>query len=301
MFMKKVFNIGGTTFDSIIHLKAFPEPKPHTIHGVPFHETIGSTGAGKALNLAKLNVNQTLHSIIGDDMYGKKIEEILERNGIDFIYDFDPKGTERHVNLMDENGGRISIFVQECSNELPLNMEKIEPFIKEADVIVLNIINYTKQLIPLIKMYNKQVWVDLHDYDLGNPYHDPYIEAADYIFLSSEKLDDYRSLMQTLINQGKELVVCTHGKKGSTTLTSKGEWIETPIVDHYPFVDANGAGDSFFSGFLYGHLKGTPLKKCLAYATICGGLTISSRELASDELSPMKLEEEYRKHFPSNA
>ncbi len=131
MFMKKVFNIGGTTFDSIIHLKSFPEPKPQTIHRVPFHETIGSTGAGKALNLAKLNVNQTLHSIIGDDLYGRKIKEILENNGVDFIYDFDPKGTERHVNLMDENGGRISIFVQECSNELPLNIKKSSHLLKK--------------------------------------------------------------------------------------------------------------------------------------------------------------------------
>jgi len=65
--MNRVLVIGGTTFDSIIYLKSLPDPKPQTIHYAPFNETLGSTGSGKALNLTKLKVNTTLHSIIGDD------------------------------------------------------------------------------------------------------------------------------------------------------------------------------------------------------------------------------------------
>lgn len=63
--MKKVLVIGGTTFNSIIHFKKFPNPEPQTIPYAPFNETLGSTGAGKALNLTKLNVSNTLHSILG--------------------------------------------------------------------------------------------------------------------------------------------------------------------------------------------------------------------------------------------
>ena len=71
----------------------------------------GSTGAGKALNLTKLNVNNTLHSIIGNDVYGEKIIKGLEAGGVNFIYDVDQRGTERHINLMDHNGNRISILL----------------------------------------------------------------------------------------------------------------------------------------------------------------------------------------------
>lgn len=295
--MKKILIIGGTTFDSIIYLKNLPKPEPKTFHYVNFNETLGSTGASKALNLTKLNVDNTLHSIIGQDIYGENIKNKFRSEGVKFIYDIDPKGTERHVNLMDEQGGRISIFVTQSSSELDLDMEKIEEEIKQCDIVVLNIIAYTKKLIPLIKKYNKPVWTDLHDYNIGNPYHDEYINAADYIFVSSDNMKDYRPIMEKWISKGKEIVVCTHGKNGSTALTKEGKWIETPIIKDYKFKDANGAGDSFFSGFLYGYLKGNKTEECLRLATICAGLCITSSELAFDELNEELLKAEYEKYY----
>jgi sugar/nucleoside kinase (ribokinase family) len=212
--LKKVLVIGGTTFDSIIYLKKLPNPEPQTIHYAPYNETLGSTGAGKALNLTKLNVANALHSILGEDTYGEKIIRGLESAGVQFVYDIDPRGTERHINLMDEEGNRISIFVAQSSSEVDLNISRIEELIKECDVIVLNIIAYTKQLIPLIKKYNKPVWTDLHDYNIGNPYHEDYIDIADYIFVSSDNMSNYKLVMESWMSKGKEFVVCTHGKGG---------------------------------------------------------------------------------------
>ncbi|KUP06212.1 kinase [Bacillus coahuilensis p1.1.43] len=295
--MKKILVIGGTTYDSIITLEHLPEPKSQTIHYAPFHETIGSTGAGKALNLAKLNVQTTLHSIIGKDDYGEKIIQYLEGGNVDFVYDFDPKGTERHVNIMNQQGDRISIFVSNSSEELPLNMNRLEELIEDCDLIVLNIISYTKQLIPLIKKHKKPVWTDLHDYDVGNPYHQDYIEIADYIFLSSDQLNEYKPIMEKWISEGKQLVVCTHGKKGATALTQDRKWVEMPIISSYPFVDANGAGDSFFSGFLYGYLHGNTTEESLRFATICGGLCVTSKELVMSELSEETIQVEFKKHY----
>jgi len=295
--MKKVLIIGGTTFDSIVYLENLPNPQPQTIFNASINETIGSTGAGKALNLSKLNVNSTLHSIIGNDDYGCKVIEGLDKKGVDFIYDIDPNGTERHVNLMDGQGNRISIFVTHSSSNLSLDMSKIENYIKESDIIVLNIIGYTRQLIPLIKKYNKPVWTDLHDYNIDNPYHEAYIEIADYIFVSSDNMKDYKPVMKGWIEKGKELVVYTHGKNGSTALTKDGKWIDVPIVSDYNLIDANGAGDSFFSGFLYGFLNEKDTEECLKLGTICAGLCITSKELSNDDLSEELLKYEYNKYF----
>lgn len=198
---------------------------------------------------------------------------------------------------MDENGGRISIFVTQASSELDLNVGRIEELIKECNVIILNIISYTKQLIPLIKKYNKPVWTDLHDYTIGNPYHEAYIDIADYIFVSSDNMSDYKPVMKSWMAKGKELVVCTHGKDGSTTLTKDGKWIETPIIKDYKFKDANGAGDSFFSGFLYGFLQEKSIEECLKLGTVCAGLCITSYELAYEGLSEELLNAEYEKHY----
>lgn len=295
--MGNVLIIGGTTYDSVIHLDKLPDPVPQTIHYAAFTETLGSTGAGKALNLSKLKIPATLHSIIGNDEYGAKIRKKLEESCVDFVYDHDPRGTERHVNLMSPQGERISIFVTQSSSDLHLNLHRIEQLIKEADLVVLNIIAYTKQLIPMIKKYPKPVWTDLHDYNPGNPYHEEFIDIADYIFVSSDNMPDYKPIMDKWISMGKKLVVCTHGKNGATALTEKHEWMEMPIISEYPYKDANGAGDSFFSGFLYGYLKGKTTEESLKLGTVCAGLCITSRELAHEQLTPRLLEEEYEKYF----
>lgn len=294
--MLNVLILGGTTYDSIITLPQLPQPESQTIHYAPFHETIGSTGAGKALNLCKLKVPCVLHSIIGDDLYGHQIVEGLQGAGVDFQYDIDPKGTERHVNMMDQEGNRISIFVTQSSPNPPLDLMRLEKLISQCDIVVLNIINYTKQLISLCQQYNKPIWTDLHDYDGTNSYHEDYINAADYIFMSSDRLDDYRSVMSDLHHKGKQLVVCTHGKQGATCLSEDGLWRETGIIEHYPFKDANGAGDSFFSGFLYGYLNHKSIEECLSLATICAGLSITSEELAYPGLSEELIQQEYDKY-----
>jgi acarbose 7IV-phosphotransferase len=152
-------------------------------------------------------------------------------------------------------------------------------------------------LIPLIKKYNKPIWTDLHDYSEGNPYHEDFIENADYLFVSSDNMPNYRKVMEDWMARGKELVVCTHGKEGSTALKKDGTWIETPIIEDYVYKDANGAGDSFFSGYLYGYLKERSVEESLKLGTICAGLCISSSELSNEFLSEELLEEEFKKHY----
>ena len=108
-------------------------------------------------------------------------------------------------------------------------------------------------------------------------------------------MSGYRPFMQHLVTQGKKLVVCTHGRHGSTALTSDHRWIDTPIVPGYTVRDTNGAGDAFFAGFLYGHSRQRPIEQCLRLASITGGLCVTSEELAAPTLSPELLESEYRK------
>lgn len=287
--MQQVFVIGGTTFDHIVHLEQLPAPIPTTIHQAPFHEGCGSTGAGKALALTKLGVPNTLYSVLGDDAYGKKIVDFLQANGVDLIYDIDPAGTERHINIMDAQGGRISMFITQSSEHIAHNLAALNQAIAAADIIVLNIISYCRQLIPLLNNQSKPIWTDLHDYDGQNPYHQDFIDAAQYIHLSSDKLSDYETVMQHLIDQGKELVICTHGKQGASLLTKKGAWIEQPAYPVNHIVDSNGAGDSFFAGFLFGWMQSLPLQVCMQYGAICGALAVEDQQLVNSELTAFVL------------
>lgn len=295
--MKKILVLGGASVNTIIYLEKFPGPEPQTAFSKGYHETIGSTGAGKALNLKKLGMDVVLHAMIGDDYYGQTIRAYLENAGVPFLYDLDPLGTQRHINLMDDNGGRISIFFAYGTYEPHIDCSRIEALIVESDYIVLNVINYCRKLIPMIKKHGKPIWCDIHDYDGHNDYHHDFIAAADYLFLSSDALPDYRPFMQAQIAQGKKVVVCTHGLSGATALTAHRQWIETPIIPAYARKDANGAGDSFFAGYLYGTHHGFPTDKCLRVGTIVAGLCVTSNELAYPQLSEALVAQEYQKHY----
>lgn len=262
-----------------------------------FFEAPGSTGTGKAVCLKKLEVSNTFYSILGDDLYGQKIIQYLNEEKVNFIYDIDEKGTERHINIMDADGNRISMFISQSSEHPKINKTIIEENIFKSDIIVLNIISYCKELIPILKEYAKPIWTDLHDYDEGNKYHQPFIDISNYIFLSSDNLGDYKKVMYEFIQLGKELVVCTHGKKGATALTKNGDWIDEPALTGFQIVDTNGAGDSFFSGFLYAFTKGESIKVSMRYGTICGALCITSQQIVSERLTAKLLEELYLKYY----
>ncbi len=295
--MPHVFVIGGTTFDHIISLPEFPSPLPQTIHQALFNETTGSTGAGKALALTKLKVPNTLYSVLGNDTYGQRIIQHLDKEKVDFIYDWDAKGTERHVNLMDKQGRRISIFVTQSSENPPLNRQKVAEQIERSDVVVLNIISYCKNIIPLLANCNKPVWTDLHDYTDNNPYHEPFIDASAIIFLSSDNLPDYKQTMNNLMARGKELVVCTHGEEGSSALNRKGDWFYEPALKGFPLLDTNGAGDNYFAGFLFAYLKGFALDQCMKYGSLCGAFCITSKQLVYEDLSEGFLAKVYLNYY----
>ena len=62
-------------------------------------------------------------------------------------------------------------------------------------------------------------------------------------------------------------------------------------------VDSNGAGDAYFSGFLYGFSKGYNLLKCMQTGSIAGALCINSSFLFHPELSSGIVESMYKNHF----
>ncbi len=107
----RVLVLGGLSFDTVVYLEEFPRPAARTVSADRFHHTIGETGAGMALNLRKLGFDVTFEAQLGADALGDRVAARLEDERVHFIREPDPRGTRRHVNLMDRPGGRISIIL----------------------------------------------------------------------------------------------------------------------------------------------------------------------------------------------
>ena len=153
----------------MVYLESFPEPRPQTVFARGSHTTVGSSGAGKALNFASLGCDATLWGLLGDDEAGQLVRSYLADRSVGLIPVTDPKGTMRHVNLMDDKGGRISIFAHSGSHEFSVDVESVRPIARAVDVVTLTIMNYCRQFLPMLREIGKPVWVDLHDYDGNEP------------------------------------------------------------------------------------------------------------------------------------
>ena len=278
----KALVLGGVAWNTMVYIDDFPPPVANTVFARDMRETVGSSGAGKALNLTQLGADVTLWALVGDDEAGSKIRDFMGSRGVRLLAVSDTAGTMRHINLMNRSGERISIWAKSGSLEWEVDTDKLTPMIETADMVSVTIMNYCRQFLPTLAALRKPVSIDIHDYDGVNPYHDDFIAAADFLFMNSQKMPGWRSFLEGRIAAGTTVAVCTHGVDGASGLTRDDGWVDIPAVPVSSVVDTNGAGDAFYAGFMMTWLGGAGLE-----AAMREGAAHAARAVQSPELAPL--------------
>jgi len=273
-------SIGGVAWNTMIDLERFPEPHGQTLFANGMHQAIGSSGAGKAMNLASLGVDVDLWAMVGDDEPGIKVRSGLESAGIRFHAVCDPLGTTQHVNLMNAEGDRISIFGNPGSMSAIVDPEPMRPLIERADVISVTILDHCRVFLPIAVAAEGDVWIDLHDYDGVNPHHDEFIASADALLMSSIAMPGWRAFLEDQVARGVKVAIATHGSRGASGLSADDGWVEVAPV-RVEVVDTNGAGDAFFAGFCVANAAGATFE-----ASLHAGAAHAARAVASPDLAP---------------
>lgn len=282
----RVLVVGGVSWDTVVHLDRLPEPRPQAVFASRSYETLGSTGAGKALNLARLGHEVHLHTLLGEDEPGERAAAELRAAGVVLHIDRDAGPTERHVNLMASDGSRLSVYRSVAQPRPDLDLRPVAALAAECDAVVLNIADYVRGLIPLLDV---PFWTDLHDWDGRNPHHQDFARAAYAVVLSDDALPDPGQVCRGLAGRDR-LVVCTSGAAGAVAYPGAGPEIVVPAEPITAVVDTNGAGDAFTAGLLHGLYRGWPLAQALQAGAVVGALTVTSESLASHELSASALD-----------
>ena len=273
--------LGGVAWNTMIDVDRFPEPHAQTVFAGGMHEAIGSSGAGKALNLAALDVDVDLWALVGDDEPGRRVRTGLLAAGVRFHGVTDPQGTAQHFNLMNTAGERISIFGNAGSLSAPIDPEPMRPLIETADVVAVTIHDHCRPFIPLAVAGDGELWVDIHDYDGVNPHHEEFIGAADALMMSSIAMPEWRTFLEDQVARGVKVAVATHGERGASGLTADDGWVEVDAVAT-DVVDTNGAGDAFFAGFAVARYAGATMVEAMRI-----GAAHAARAVASPHLAPV--------------
>lgn len=75
---------------------------------------------------------------------------------------------------------------------------------------------------------------------------------------------------------GVDIVCLTLGSKGVKLSQKNKEIIELPAIEIEKVMDATGAGDAFWSGFLFAYINKKPIKKCLEIALKLAALKLQN-------------------------
>jgi adenosine kinase len=108
------------------------------------------------------------------------------------------------------------------------------------------------------------------------------LEYSSIIFTNEEERNDIEMMfgmnLTDLFEKGKaEVIVTTMGKKGSRYWYKKEGGVESgtlPICDRGPPADTAGSGDACIAGFLYGYLKGRPVRECVMLGTVLSSFVV---------------------------
>ncbi|MGN6613084.1 MAG: carbohydrate kinase family protein [Angustibacter sp.] len=277
--------VGPASWNTLVQVDELPKPVPHTVFARGHHTTVGGTSAGKALHLTDLGRSALLHTVLGSDDAGRRVRAALEGAGVPLLAESVDGPTERHLNLMDPYGGRVSIYL-DLPATTPPEQSQVGPALLDAlagaRAVVLDLSQLALELLPVVRASGVPIWTDLHDYDGVAEFHQPFAAAAQYVFLNADGVGDPLPLMRRLVRDGARVTVCTLGAEGAVALDADLTEHRVSAVPVAEVVDTNGAGDAFMAGFLHATLDGSAVPQALQ-----AGAQQAARALGTAHLSPL--------------
>ena len=240
-------------------------------------ETVGGTSAGKAAHLADLGVGVRLCTPLGADGDGREVRRALTAAGV-AVEALASEHTERHVNLMTDDGGRVSIYVSVPSTPAGHELDAAAAVVAAADLAVIDLSELGALLLERDEVRRTPLWVDLHDYDGSAAFHEPFLRAADAVVMKDDKAGEPWQLLRSCLERGPRLAVCTRGADGAMALEADGTRYEVAAVPA-EVVDTNGAGDAFMAGLVAATLHGAPVADALQAAAAQARVAIESEHL----------------------
>ncbi|WP_406042246.1 carbohydrate kinase family protein [Micromonospora sp. NBC_00898] len=261
--------IGGLGVDVRTWVPELPLPAADSLTVPPIDLRIGNTGAGVALAAHALGLRVALVDVLGADPAGDVVRAALARTSVHAVLADAPAGTRRSVNLVDPGGRRMSLYdPRPWQGPSPFPPDALTALVREAAHVHVSIMDWARDVLPVLRAglaEGARLSTDLHDWDGDNPYHRPFADAADLVFVSGVRLGERAGKLAAEL--APRTVLVTGGEAGAT-LHAPGE-LPVPVPATTPpgrVVDSNGAGDAFAAGLIAARLRGAALPDAAGYA-----------------------------------
>lgn len=274
---------GPVSWNHIVNVDQLPAPSPHMQFATSHHEVLGGTSAGKAAHLRALGMDVVLHTVVGTDPAAECIEAALRRADIPYVATRVDGPSERHLNLMDPAGRRVSIYldVPAASETRASATARLLQAGAQAKALVLDLSQPSRDVIGDVAALGVPIWTDLHDYDGRSSFHQPFLHAASFVFMNADRLGSPEGFLRSVLQGGARVAVCTLGANGAVAVDADFAVHTVAAAPVRDIVDVNGAGDGFMAGFMAAHLHGADVPTAMR-----AGAAQAARALSTIQLSP---------------
>ncbi|GEL09934.1 fructokinase [Flavobacterium glycines] len=263
-----------------------------------YHRYLGGSPANVAMNSTRLGLNAIMVATVGNDGFGSYITERLTNVGIN----------TSHLNILDNKSTSVifvsrsqgtpdfipyraadcCIYEEQISSEILSNTTIFhttcfalsknpaqKTILKKAQEAYdlgckLSIdVNYASKLWKS----QKKAFKVIKTYCQFNPLIK--ISEDDMLRLFEKELP-HEEIFQFFHDQGVDTVCLTLGSNG-VKLSQKGkEVIQMPAIKIDRVMDSTGAGDAFWSGFLFAYIKKKTINECLDIALKLAALKLQN-------------------------
>lgn len=302
--MNKVLVVGDANVDIVVH---FPQYLNNDRTKVKYSEPrfcLGGTAANTASGLQRLGVSTSFAGTIGQDSYGKFVQESLHNQGIDITNLNVDAGVETVgvFAFVDEYGERYLWAwprKNQAFKELTWNASLQQSVRKSrwvhASGMCMSFPGSAQQTMLTIfkeaSANNIPISFDLNcrcddrqiDSDFMTYLHEALALSTFILGSGPEELEhigpgDWRENAQSFANQG-HTVIARDGANGAyiyspSTIETKTNCVQIPAFN-VEVIDTIGAGDAFDAGFISGMLQGKDLYDAVVYANGVSGYTVS--------------------------
>ncbi|WP_298498258.1 carbohydrate kinase [uncultured Algibacter sp.] len=263
-----------------------------------YHRYLGGSPANVAMNSARLGLKSVMVATVGKDGFGEYIFERLSEIGVVVenikMIDNEPTSvifvsrTDGTPDFIPFRKADSCITEDQISKEMLANTKVYHTTCfalskKPAQSTILNKAKEAFNLgcqLSIDVNYAKKLWSSQEEaLNIIKAYckYNPLVKVSedDMSRLFEEDLP-HDKIFEFFHNEGVDTVCLTLGSKG-VKLSQKGKAIiELPAIKIDVVMDATGAGDAFWSGFLFAHIKEKPVEECLQIALKLAALKLQN-------------------------
>jgi len=263
-----------------------------------YHRYLGGSPTNVAMNSTRLGLNTIMVATLGNDGFGTYIAERLGDVGVntDHLNILEDKSTsvifvsrsDGTPDFIPYRSADCCIYEEQISSEtlaittifhttcFALSKNPAQKTILKKAQEAYNLgcklsidVNYARKLWKS----QKKAFKVIKTYCQFNPLIK--ISEDDMLRLFEKELP-HEEIFQFFHDQGADTVCLTLGSKG-VKLSQKGEKvIEMPAIKIDKVMDTTGAGDAFWSGFLFAYIKEKSIQECLDIALKLAALKLQN-------------------------